>query len=166
MTGRCDEEIRAAAAAVRGAAPARIMVCVQHEWDHRLNAAPPDAQGRCPSPGKDECTSGANLRRLFGHIQKSFDQAGASNAVSRPEACAPSPNPLLFASCPHRAVAVAQVWVVDYSTHSADDPEAVMETWPVHRHGFENDAYRQARVDFVFFNAYAGPSQNAEPRTP
>ena len=81
VTGRYDEEIRAAAAAVRGAAPARIMVCVQHEWDHRLNAAPPDAQGRCPSPGKDECSSGANMRRLFGHIQKSFDEAGASNAV-------------------------------------------------------------------------------------
>ena len=53
--------------------------------------------------------------------------------------------------------------MVDYSTHAADDPKAVMETWPVHRRGFENDAYRQARVDFVFFNAYAVPSCRPHP---
>ena len=128
VDGDHDAELRAAAAAVAQQAPAMIIVCVQHELDHHLGDAPPDARtGKCPAPGRDDCTSGANMRALYGRVQRIFDEAGVANAV----------------------------WAVDFSTHAGAETHASVEaTWPVHRDGYPNAAYEGARVDFVFFNAF------------
>lgn len=132
---RHDDQLRAAAAAVRGVAPAHVLVCVNHEWDQHLGDAPPDVQGRCPAPGKDDCSSGQNLRSLYGHVQRLFDEAGAANAV----------------------------WVVDYSTKS-DSTNAVAETWPVHRRGYANAAHHEARVDVRAAPSPTCPAPTPTPR--
>ena len=62
------------------------------------------------------------MRALYGRVQRIFDEAGATNAV----------------------------WVVDYSTHAGTAKhESVEATWPVHRDGYPNTEYQQARVDAV-----------------
>ena len=67
------------------------------------------------------------MRALYGRVQRLFDEAGATNAV----------------------------WVVDYSTHAGAATHADVEaTWPVHRAGYPNQQYEQARVDAVFFNCF------------
>jgi len=127
VEGRYDEILRVAAGVVAAAAPAYVLVCINHEWDHHLTDAPADSQGRCPAPGSDDCTSGDNMRALYGRVQRIFDEAGATNAV----------------------------WVVDYSTHAGADTHAKVEaTWPIHRDGYPNHQYEQARVDAVFFNCF------------
>ena len=127
VEGRYDRILRVAAGVVAAAAPAHVIVCINHEWDHHLSDAPADAHGRCPAPGQEDCTSGANMRSLYGRVQRLFDEAGATNAV----------------------------WVVDYSTHAGADTHADVEaTWPVHRDGFPNHQNHAARVDAVFFNSF------------
>ena len=127
VEGRYDRILRVAADVVAGAAPAHVVVCINHEWDHHLSDAPPDERGRCPAPGQDDCTSGANMRALYGRVQRLFDEAGVTNAV----------------------------WVVDFSTHAGEATHADVEaTWPVHRAGYPNEQYQAARVDAVFFNSF------------
>lgn len=130
VDGGSDDQIRAAAAAVAGVAPAYVLICVQHELDSHLTDAPPDAHGNCPARGADDCTSAANMRAVFGRVQRLFDEQGVTNTF----------------------------WAVDYSTHADHTTRGAVEaTWPVHREGYPNAAYPQARVDMVFFNAFLQP---------
>ena len=127
VEGRYDGDILRAADAVAGVAPAHVIVCVNHEWDHHLSDAPADERGRCNATLYGDCATGDSMRALFGRVQRLFDEAGATNAV----------------------------WVVDYSTHAGVDTHANVEaTWPVHRLGYNNTQYEAARVDAVFFNSF------------
>ena len=56
IDGYSDAQFQAAAAAVAGAAPAYVLLCVQHELDNHLEDAPPDEHGNCPAAGADDCT--------------------------------------------------------------------------------------------------------------